>query len=393
MPAAVLAPRVPAPRVPTPRVPTPRVLVGGLLALGLLAGCSDRGGSGSDAGSPPGSPSGRSASSAASVPSSGSAGASTGSPTRGGPITLAFGGDVHFTAQLEPLAGEPGSLAELKPYLAAADLAMVNLETAITDRGSPEPKQFHFRTSPEALVRLQESGVDVVTMANNHAVDYGAAGLTDTLAAKEAGPIPVVGVGADDDEAYAPAYLQVRGTTVAVLGGTQVPDWTLAHWSASSSRGGVASAASSTRLAAAVRRARAKADVVVVYLHWGTDYTQCPNALQVRTARALADAGADVVLGSHAHQLQGGGWLGRTYVDYGLGNFVWWRRNNEVDGRSGVLTLTLTGHRVTKAAWTPMRVSPDGLPREPQDPGEQKTLLAKWDALRGCAHLAGSAPG
>lgn len=361
-----------------------------MLALGLLAGCGDRGASSAAISAPTGGTAPAAPTATTPGPVTPTADP-TADPDR--PITLAFGGDVHFSAQLEALVDRPGSLAELKPVLGAADLAMVNLETAITDRGSPEPKKFHFRTSPQALVRLQESGVDVVTMANNHAVDYGADGLTDTLAAKQDSPIPVVGVGADDDEAYAPAYLQVRGSTVAVLGATQVPDWTLAHWSASSSRGGVAAAASSSKLAAAVRRARAKADVVVVYLHWGTDYTQCPNALQVRTAKALADAGADVVLGAHAHQLQGGGWLGSTYVDYGLGNFVWWRRNNEVDARSGVLTLTLTDHRVTKADWTPMRVSPDGIPRVPEDPDEQASLLAKWDAVRGCADLADAPPG
>lgn len=385
-------------------------LLAGALALGLLAGCTG-GGSGADGGVPGSAPSGASAdaaggavnggspgvapSASSAASSAGSAGASSGpaSGAEDGPLTLAFGGDVHFAAQLEPLVTEPGSLAELKPYLGAADLAMVNLETAITDRGSPEPKKFHFRTTPEALVRLQESGVDVVTMANNHAVDYGPDGLEDTLAAKQDSPIPIVGVGADDDEAYAPAYLKVRGRTVAVLGGTQIPDWTLGHWSATASRGGVASAATSARLAAAVKQARAKADLVVVYLHWGTDYTPCPNALQVRTATALARAGADVVVGAHAHVLQGAGWLGETYVAYGLGNFVWWRRNNEVESRTGVLTLTVTGRRVTGAEWTPMRLTPDGLPRVPEDADARDSLLAKWRATRDCADLAGSPPG
>jgi poly-gamma-glutamate capsule biosynthesis protein CapA/YwtB (metallophosphatase superfamily) len=356
------------------------------IALGLLAGCSgpaDRPVTTPSAVGTAASPSG---SGGATTSPSGSSSPPAAAGT--GPIRLAFAGDVHFTAQLAGLADRPDGLAELTPYLAGADLAMVNLETAITDRAAPEPKQFHFRTSPAALRTLAGAGVDVVTMANNHAVDYGPDGLTDTLTAREHSPIPIVGIGQDADEAYAPAYLTVRGLRVAVLGGTQIPDWTLAHWSASDSRGGVASAARPTRLAAAVRAARARADLVVVYLHWGTDYTQCPNALQRSTARALTEAGADVVLGAHAHQLQGGGWLGRSYVDYGLGNFVWWRRNNEVDARSGVLTLTLTGRRVTGAAWTPMRVSPDGIPRVPADPAQQRDLLAKWDAVRDCSGLA-----
>lgn len=374
------------PTLPRPRSGGPRALLAGALALGLLAGCGDRG----DRAGP--TPSGAALPPSAPVTATPSATPATATAAAAGPITLAFGGDVHFAAQLEPLVDEPDSLAELAPYLAKADLAMVNLETAITDRGSPEPKQFHFRTTPAALDLLQRTGVDVVTLANNHAVDYGRDGLRDTLAAQQASPIPIVGLGADADAAYAPAYLEVRGTTVAVLGATQIPDWTLAHWSASADRPGVASASSTRRLAEAVRTARAKADLVVVYLHWGTDYTQCPNSLQRRTAEALAEAGAGVVVGAHAHQLQGGGWLGRTYVDYGLGNFVWWRRNNEVDARSGVLTLTVDQGRVTEAGWTPMRVSPDGIPRVPDDQAERDALLDKWDAVRDCADLDDAPP-
>lgn len=365
------------------------VLLTFAVALGLLAGCADRADRPAGDPSPPVTPPGRAG---AAGPPSAAAGPPTAPISPTGPIRLAFGGDVHFSAQLEPLVGRPDALAELAPYLGVADLAMVNLETAITVRGRPEPKQFHFRTSPQALDRLAEAGVDVVTMANNHAVDYGPDGLADTLDAKQDSPIPIVGVGADAAEAYAPAYLQVRGSTVAVLGATQIPDWTLARWTATDSRPGVAAAASPTKLAAAVRRARTKADVVVVYLHWGSDYTECPNSLQRSTAKALTEAGADVVLGAHAHQVQGAGWLGRSYVAYGLGNFVWWRRNNEVDSRSGVLTLSVTGRRVTEARWTPMRVSPDGIPRVPDDQAEQDRLLAGWNAVRRCAALTADPP-
>jgi poly-gamma-glutamate capsule biosynthesis protein CapA/YwtB (metallophosphatase superfamily) len=196
----------------------------------------------------------------------------------------------------------------------------------------------------------------------------------------------VVGVGRDRDDALSPAVLTAEGLRVAFLGATQVPDWTLATWPAGPGRAGVAAAADPARLVQAVREARRRADVVVVYLHWGTDYTDCPNPLQRRTAAALAEAGADVVVGTHAHRVQGAGWLGATYVDYGLGNFVWWRRNSEADSRSGVLTLTLDGRRVVQERWTPMRVSADGIPRVPED-AERSTLGRQWVEARGCTGL------
>jgi len=309
-----------------------------------------------------------------------------------GTLTLAFGGDVHFARQLAPLLDDPSTaLAELRPYLGEADLAVVNLETALTTRGAPAPKSFHFRAPPTALDALAAAGVDVVTMANNHAVDYGAEGLVDTLAARRESPVPVVGVGEDEADAYAPALVQAEGQRVAVLGATQVPDWTASTQAAGRSRPGVAVSLDPTRLVRAVRRARAEADVVVVYLHWGTDYTGCPDPAQRRTARALADAGADVVVGTHAHQVQGSGWLGSTYVGYGLGNFVWWRRNSPVQAASGVLTLTLRGRQVVADSWQPLEVSADGLPRRPGR-ARERALLADVKAARECSDLAAAAP-
>jgi poly-gamma-glutamate synthesis protein (capsule biosynthesis protein) len=129
--------------------------------------------------------------------------------------------------------------------------------------------------------------------------------------------------------------------------------------------------------------------VVVVYLHWGTEYTTCPNALQRSTARALSRAGADVVLGTHAHRVQGAGWLGRTYVGYGLGNFVWWRHAAEADAGSGVLTLTVqpTSGQVTRARWTPMLVTATGMPAR-QRGATGRRLLAAWNDARGCTGLS-----
>ena len=91
--------------------------------------------------------------------------------------------------------------------------------------------------------------------------------------------------------------------------------------------------------------------------------------------------------GAHAHKLQGAGWLGSTYVDYGLGNFVWWRRQSVVETWTGVLTLTLTGTHVTKAGWVPMVVGADGLPAVP-DAAEQAQHASYWTGLRSCTGLA-----
>lgn len=321
---------------------------------------------------------------------------STPTPTGPGTITLAFAGDVHFAGRLEPLLADPANaLAALAPHLSAADVTVVNLETAITEQGRPEPKQFHFRAPATALDALHAAGVDVVTMANNHGVDYGRQGLQDSLDAAAASPVPVVGIGEDADAAFAPAVLDVRGAKVAVIGATQVPDRTAAAWPAGDDEAGVAVALDPTRLVKAVEAARKAVDVVVVYLHWGTERQGCPDAAQRRVTPKLVAAGADVVVGTHAHRVLGSGWWsgeeGSAYVNYGLGNFVWWRSNGENAVTTGVLTVEVDGRRAAGASWLPMRIADDGIPA-PVDADAAQGALADWEATRECTDLDGVPP-
>ena len=126
-------------------------------------------------------------------------------------ITLAFAGDVHFEGRVVDRLDEPASaLGPVASVLRRADLAMVNLETAITVRGTPEPKEFRFRAPPVAFDALRSAGVDIATMANNHGVDYGQVGLDDSLAAITASRFPVIGIGPDAAAAYAPPTTPVR---------------------------------------------------------------------------------------------------------------------------------------------------------------------------------------
>ncbi|HET7325960.1 MAG TPA: CapA family protein [Nocardioidaceae bacterium] len=308
-------------------------------------------------------------------------------------ITLGFAGDVHFAGELAPRLQDPDSaLAPIASALRRPDLMMVNLETAITDDGAPEPKQYHFRTSPAALDALAAAGVDVATMANNHAADYGGAGLADTLAAVRRSPVPVVGIGTDVAAAFRPYVASVRGTRVAVLGATTLPDRTAQAWAAGPGEPGVAVALlPEPRLVDAVRAARAQADVVVVYLHWGGEGEACPYWRQFRHAEALAAAGADIVVGSHAHVLLDGGWLGDTYVDYGLGNFVWYSQGSLATSSTGVLTLTVRDGTVVEDSFAPARIGSDGLPRLLTG-SARKQARARWQGLADCTDLAAYPP-
>ncbi len=305
-------------------------------------------------------------------------------------MTFAFGGDVHFEGVIRSkLDSDPaGMFAPIAPELSQADIAMVNLETAITEGGSPVPKSYNFRAPARAFEALRVAGVDVLTMANNHGVDYGPGGLADTLAAKAATPLGVLGIGANATEAYAPWKKDVKGQRIAVIGASDViDDFLITSWTATDTQRGIASAkdVNEQRLVGSVRAARPDADTLVVYLHWGAEGTSCPTQRQRDLAHALVDAGADIVVGSHTHRVMTAGRLGPALVDYGLGNFVFYNESG-ASGITGVLTVTATGRDVDAYAWKPARIQ-GGIPHLLTGDAAAQDIAA-FNAHRACTDLA-----
>jgi poly-gamma-glutamate capsule biosynthesis protein CapA/YwtB (metallophosphatase superfamily) len=305
----------------------------------------------------------------------------------GKPVVLAFGGDVHFEGALASklAADASGVLDPIEPVLRKADLAVVNLETAVTNGGSPTTKEFVFRTPATAFAALRSGGVDVASMANNHGLDYGEAGLRDSLAAARHYGFPVVGIGLNAKQAYRPFRRTINGQRIAVIGATQVlDDELISAWTAGPGKPGLASAKDVPRLLQEVRAARKSSDTVVVFLHWGIELEQCPSSDQRTLAKQLVAAGADVVVGGHAHRVQGAGRMGKALVGYGLGNFVWYG-TSEISTQTGVLLVTVDGRKVLGYRWVPARIV-DGVPR-PLTGSERRAELASWHALRGCTGL------
>lgn len=305
------------------------------------------------------------------------------------PFTISFAGDVHFEGVLRSRldANPRTALGPIASVLRKADLTALNLETAITTGGTRAPgKQFTFRAPATAFTALKAAGVDVVTMANNHGMDYMESGLRDTLAAIKSTKFPVVGIGASEAEAYRPFRRTVKGNRVSLIGATQVLDEQFIQpWTAAGDKGGLASAKNEPRLLRAVRQARKNSDTVIVFLHWGTELVKCPTPVQRSLAGKLVEAGADVVVGSHAHILLGGGYSGQAYVQYGLGNFAFYNWGPDT-GTTGVLTLTINGRKVLKDQWTPARIN-GGVPI-PLTGGVRQQALGSYRALRSCTGLA-----
>jgi hypothetical protein len=311
-----------------------------------------------------------------------------------GQFTISFAGDVHFMGRTATrLATDPATVfGAAATGLGAADLTMVNLETAITIAGQPQDKAYTFRAPPSAFTALRDAGIDVATMANNHGADYGASGLRDTLAAITAARFPTIGIGANASAAFAPYRTTLNGQKIAIFAADQVNDeTTLRRFSAGPNSAGVANAFS-PRLIAAVRAAKAAGNVVIVYLHWGTEYTTCPNADQGSLAGQLARAGAAAVVGTHAHVLQGAGWRADgTYVAYGLGNYLWWMSFGNDQDDNGVLTLTVRDGKVIGDRFVPSHLDERGVPMPATGPDRQR-ITAEWNADRQCANLSATPP-
>jgi poly-gamma-glutamate synthesis protein (capsule biosynthesis protein) len=307
-------------------------------------------------------------------------------------VTIAFAGDTNFDGEMgSRLDADPATaIGPFTDVLAAADLAVGNLETAIGTSGTPEAKEFTFLAPPVAVDAMRLGGFDAVSMANNHGRDYGPEALAESLAVRAAQPDGLlIGIGEDDVDAYRPFRAIVHGQRIAVIAATQVIDSELvASWTAAPGHPGLASARNVDALVAAVRTARADSDTVVVFLHWGAERETCPNGAQQRLAAALADAGADIVVGTHAHRLQGAGFLGRTFVGYGLGNFDFYANGAEAES-TGVVRVTITGRRVDSYDFVPGHIR--GSLAIPLAGATADDARAAWDALRECTGLTAAA--
>jgi poly-gamma-glutamate synthesis protein (capsule biosynthesis protein) len=237
--------------------------------------------------------------------------------------TFVFLGDLALGRSVEALLARYGSTYSwqaLQPLLETADLTVANLEGVLTTRGRPLQKAYLIRAHPEVGSMLASAGVDLVSLANNHALDYGQEGLDETLDTLDVLGLKAVGAGPAEDpaQAHQPVIWTLGGVRVAVLGylaerwngSVDVPATEHLAW------------ARPEAVQADVRAIRGEVDVVVVLLHAGTEYAATPSADQTTVARAAVEAGAHLVVGHHPHVTQ----TVERYMDalivYSLGDAV-----------------------------------------------------------------------
>lgn len=244
-------------------------------------------------------------------------------------FTIRFAGDVNldenwYIAQyLDSCAnGVYDCLSpELIALMQSADIMCLNNEFTFSTGGAPlEGKAYTFRAHPDRVSVLQELGVDIVKLANNHAYDYGKQSMLDTFTTLENAGIQYMGAGRNLDEAMKPVYVELDGKKIAFVAASRAEKYKMTP-QATETEPGILRCYDPTLFKMVIAEARQNADFVIAYVHWGTEQSTVLEEAQLSTGKEYLDAGADIVIGAHSHCLQGMEYYNGKPIIYSLGNY------------------------------------------------------------------------
>ena len=242
---------------------------------------------------------------------------------------MAFTGDICLTEDgyvidhYDDLGGDIGLCLteEIIDRLNEADISMVNHEYPASTRGTAlEGKYYTFRAAPEREIILQQMGIDIVSLANNHIYDFGADAFYDTLDVLKQAEIPYVGAGADMEEASRPVYFIVDGIKVGIVSANRSEKYIFTPEAGENSPG-VVRMYDTAMMNNIIMEARKQCDYLIAYVHWGTEDSKYYEVYQTDIAQEFFDSGADAIIGSHPHILQGIGYVDGKPVVYSMGDF------------------------------------------------------------------------
>ncbi len=237
-------------------------------------------------------------------------------------VTVMAAGDIMLDRGVRSkalLEDDPGyALAEFGTIFAGADLVMANLECALTGKSAGYPKRYRFRGDPGYARLLARAGIRVLSLANNHAYDFGREALSETAALLERAGIVAVGFGENLRRASRPRFIEMNGLRIAVLAFVSMPLEGIVFLDDRPTP----ALAGEANAALAMALARRNADFVIVTVHWGREFVHYPDAEQLRWATFFKEHGADLVVGHHPHVIQTVEQVAGRWVFYSLGNFV-----------------------------------------------------------------------
>jgi poly-gamma-glutamate capsule biosynthesis protein CapA/YwtB (metallophosphatase superfamily) len=292
-------------------------------------------------------------------------------------IRITFAGDAMMDWSVKETVKQKGPdypFIHIKEELSSSDLSVVNLETAITTEGVKVPKEYNFRSDPISLTGLKNAGFQLVSLANNHSFDYGPSGFTDTLSNLKKYQLDYMGGGADKEEAYSAKTYSIKGRNIKVLAFSRVlPDFS---WLATDTKPGLANGYDLTLIQNTIEKEKKDADFLFIYIHWGVETERSPEAFQRDWAKTMIDSGADGVIGSHPHVLQGFEYYKGKPIAYSLGNFLFPNYIKGDKAQTGILHLDIQKNNI-EMSFVPFRIIQDQIIVQTE---QEKQVV--WDELR-----------
>lgn len=263
-------------------------------------------------------------------------------------VRICIGGDTSIDSEFADFAKSRGvdyPWAEISEVMNGADIAIVNLETCVSERGVSEKREgYGFRTPPEMLEGFKNAGIDAVNLANNHTRDFGYDALLDTFDHLTDYGIEYFGAGHDLDEACGLKIIEKNGLKIGLTGANRISlkgDCSAAEGHAGINQIGDMDSESVAAYLERIKEYDSMCDVLLVFLHAGIEETFNINSYQKEMTRALIDAGADIVVGGHSHTLQPLEFYNGKLIIYSIGNLIFWHIDDEIDGLTAVFDLTV----------------------------------------------------
>ncbi len=247
--------------------------------------------------------------------------------TKSQPVILMAVGDMMFGRGVEYIVQKYGKgdfnfpFLKIKDYLGKADLLFGNLEGPISQRGQQVGSIYSFRFSPTSTQALKSAGFDVVSLANNHMLDYQAVALEDTMNSLQTAGIDYVGAGFNETEAFGLKIKEIQGVKIGFLGFENLGP---SVWKAEQDRTGMAWIGwdDFEKVKEIIGQSKSQVDILAVSLHAGQEYQSLPDDFQKEFAKMAIDAGADLIIGHHSHVVQSLEKYKNGWIAYSLGNFV-----------------------------------------------------------------------
>jgi poly-gamma-glutamate capsule biosynthesis protein CapA/YwtB (metallophosphatase superfamily) len=303
--------------------------------------------------------------------------------------TANFVGDIMLGRRVgDATAGDPGApLRPMQRRLAGADLTIGNLESTLSTAGAPRQGGDSFAADPAVLPALADAGFDLLSLANNHTGDFGPVASRQTMHRIDQAHIARIGAGLNARAAWRPVVMRVHGLRFGFLAFNAIgetPRATSSHAGVAEVRMGPRTGPLNRRdlhrLTTTIRSLARRTDVVIALPHWGEQYTSVPVPDQRRVGAAMIDAGADLVVGGHAHWVQGVSMHDQHLIVNCLGNFIFDMDFSAQTQEGVLLELVFWGDELMEARFQPYVIGPDFAPRPVAGPTARQILRQMWRA-------------